>query len=155
MPPFSTRSTHPALARADGIATEWTDILLLVGRIFIGWLLFASGWHKFGNVDGTMAYFAGLGMSPAGFWAWFAIVAEFVLGAALILGVATRYAAIATFVWVLAATAIAHRYWNYPPAAQDGQFNHFLKNVAIMGGTLYVLAVGAGRYAFDAVLAKR
>jgi putative oxidoreductase len=155
MPLFSTRSTHPALARADGIATEWTDILLLVGRIFIGWLLFASGWHKLGNVEGTTAYFAGLGMSPAAFLAWFAIVAELVLGAALILGIATRYAAIATFVWVLVATAIAHRYWSYPPAAQNGQFNHFLKNVAIMGGTLYVLAVGAGRYALDAVLANR
>ena len=68
---------------------------------------------------------------------------------------ATRYAAIATFIWVLVATLIAHRYWSYPPAQQGGQFGHFLKNVAIMGGALYILVAGAGRYAVDAVLAKR
>lgn len=155
MPLLSTRSTHPTLAGADGIVAGWTDILLLVGRVFIGWLLFASGWEKLGNIAGATAYFAGLGMSPAAFLAWFAAVAELAMGAALILGVATRYAAIATFIWVLVATAIAHRYWSYPAAAQGGQFDHFLKNIAIMGGALYVLAVGAGRYALDAVLAKR
>jgi uncharacterized membrane protein YphA (DoxX/SURF4 family) len=44
-------------------------------------------------------------------------IAEVVLGAALILGIATRYAALASFVWVGAGSnAIAHRYWTYPAA---------------------------------------
>jgi putative oxidoreductase len=94
-------------------------------------------------------------MSPAGFWAWFAACAEVVLGAALILGIATRYAAIASFVWVLVATAIAHRYWTYPPPGQAGQYVNFLKNIAIMGGALCAFVTGAGRYSIDAMLAKR
>jgi uncharacterized membrane protein YphA (DoxX/SURF4 family) len=60
--------------------------------------------ESLGTYRGTIAYFTNLGMSPAGFWAWFAACAEVVLGAALILGIATRYAAIASFVWVLVAT---------------------------------------------------
>ena len=36
-----------------------------------------------------------------------------------------RYAAIGTFLWVLIATVIAHRYWTYPPAQQGGQYNNF------------------------------
>ena len=82
-------------------------------------------------------------------------VVEVVLGAALILGIATRYAALASFVWVLVATAIAHRYWTYPAAQQVGQYNNWLKNIAIMGGMLYVFVTGSGRYSLDAALAKR
>ena len=74
---------------------------------------------------------------------------------ALILGFGTRYAAIASFVWVLVATAIAHRYWTYPAAQQAAQYINWLKNIAIMGGTLYAFVVGAGRYSVDAIFAKR
>ena len=87
--------------------------------------------------------------------AWFAGIVETVLGVALILGIATRYAAIASFVWVLIATAIAHRYWTYPPAQQLGQYDNWLKNIAIMGGALYVFVAGAGRFSVDAMLSKR
>jgi putative oxidoreductase len=73
----------------------------------------------------------------------------------LILGLATRYAALATFVWVLVATAIGHRYWTYPAAQQAGQYNNFLKNIAIMGGALYTFVAGAGRYSVDTMLSKR
>lgn len=152
---FSGRSSHPALSYTDGLAANSSDVLLLVGRVFFGWIFLASGWAKLGNIAGTAGYFTNLGFSAPGFWAWFAGLAELGIGAALILGLATRYVAIATFIWVLVATMIAHRYWTYPPAQQGGQYNNFLKNVAIMGGALYVLVAGAGRYAVDAVLAKR
>ena len=129
--------------------------LILVGRVFLGWLFLASGYGKLGGIPGTTAYFTSLGMSPPELWAWFAGIAEVVLGAALILGIATRYAALASFVWVLVATAIAHRYWTYPAAQQAGQYNNWLKNIAIMGGMFYAFVTGAGRYSLDAVLAKR
>jgi putative oxidoreductase len=115
----------------------------------------ASGYGKFGSIAGIAAYFTSLGMSPPELLAWFAAISEIVLGAALILGIATRYAALASFVWVLLATAIAHRYWTYPAAQQAGQYNDWLKNIAIMGGTLYAFVIGAGRYSLDAMLAKR
>jgi len=149
------RSSHSALTHTDGIAASWSDLLLLVGRVFLGWLFLASGWAKLGNIPGTIGYFNGLGLAPAEFWAYAAGAGELVIGLALILGIATRYAALATFVWVLIATAIAHRYWTYPVPAQGAQYNNFLKNIAIMGGALYVFVFGAGSYAADAKLAKR
>jgi putative oxidoreductase len=148
-------SSHPALSCTDSLAASWSDVLLLVGRILLGWLFLASGFAKLGNIAGTTAYFTNLGMSPAGFFAWFAGIFEFVVGAALILGIGMRYAALATFIWVLIATLIAHRYWTYPAAQQGAQYNNFLKNLAIMGGALYAFVLGAGRYAVDAMLAKR
>lgn len=151
----SNGSSHPALSCLDGIAAAWSDFLLLVGRVLLGWLFLASGYGKLGNIAGATAYFTSLGMTPPGSWAWFAGCAEVALGAALILGIATRYAALATFIWVLVATAIAHRYWTYPAPAQGAQYNNFLKNLAIMGGALCAFVTGAGRYAVDAMLAKR
>ena len=152
---MSANTSHPTLSHTDNIAATWSDFLLLVGRIFLGWLFLASGYGKFGSIAGTTAYFTSLGMSPPEFWAWFAAIAEIFLGAALILGIATRYAALASFLWVLVATAIAHRYWTYPAAQQAGQYNNWLKNIAIMGGTLYAFVAGAGRYSVDAMLSKR
>ena len=151
----SGSTSHPSLSHADNIATTSSDFLVLVGRVFLGWLMLASGYGKLTGIAGTTAYFTSLGMSPPGLWAWFAAFAEVILGAALILGFATRYAALASFLWVLVATAIAHRYWTYPAAQQAGQYNNWLKNIAIMGGMLYAFVTGAGRYSLDAVLAKR
>jgi putative oxidoreductase len=148
-------TSHHALSHTDTIAATWTDFLLLAGRILLGWLFLASGFGKLGNIAGATAYFTNLGVSPAGFVAWFAGIFEFVVGAAMIFGVATRYAALATFVWVLIATLVGHRYWTYPEAQQLGQYNNFLKNLAIMGGALYAFVYGAGRYAVDAMLARR
>jgi len=152
---MSTSTSHPTLSRTDNIAATWSDFLLLVGRIFLGWLFLASGYGKLNGIPGTTAYFRSLGMSPPELWAWFAAIVEIILGAALILGFASRYAALASFVWVLVATAIAHRYWTYPAAQQAGQWNNWLKNIAIMGGTLYAFVAGAGRYSVDAMLSKR
>ncbi|HEY9452252.1 MAG TPA: DoxX family protein [Bradyrhizobium sp.] len=152
---ISGNTSHPTLSYTDGIATTFGDLLLLVGRVFLGWLFLASGYGKLDSIAGTAGYFTSLGMSPPEFWAWFATVAELVLGAALILGMATRYSALASFVWTLVATAIAHRYWTYPVQEQADQYINWLKNIAIMGGTLYAFVAGAGRYSLDAMLAKR
>ena len=152
---MSKGSSHPALSYTDGIAASWSDFLLLVGRVLFGCLFLATGWLKFNTIAGNTAYFTSLGIPSPGTMVWVAGGTEVVLGAALILGIATRYAALASFVFVLIATAIAHRYWTYPAPAQGGQYFNFLKNLAIMGGALYVFVLGAGRYAVDAVLAKR
>ena len=151
----TSANTHPSLSHTDVLAATSSDFLLVVGRVFLGWLLLASGYGKLGSIAGTGAYFASLGMPSPELSAWFAAIVEIVLGAALILGIATRYAALASFLWVLVATAIAHRYWTYPAAQQAGQYNNWLKNIAIMGGTLYAFVAGAGRYSVDAMLSKR
>ena len=101
------------------------------------------------------AIFAWLGIAPAGPLAWLAGLVQVILGIALILGIATRYAGLASFVWALASIAIAQRYWSYPASEAPTIYHSFLKNFAIMGGALYAFAVGAGRYSLDAMLARR
>ena len=135
-------------AATDSYAAQYSDAILLVGRILLGWLMFISGWGKLGSgMAGFGGYLTALGVPT--YWAWPAMLAELIVGAALILGVATRYAAIAGFIYLVIATAIAHRYWNYPAAQAGNQFNHFLKNLSIMGGMLGYFVAGAGRFSVD------
>ena len=48
----SGESSHPLLSCTDGIAASTTDLLLLVGRVFLGWLFLASAWFKLLNIAG-------------------------------------------------------------------------------------------------------
>jgi putative oxidoreductase len=151
----SAHSSYPAFSHTDNIATTWTDFILLVGRVFLGWYFLVAGYARLSSIQGSAIYFSNLGLSPPEIWTGLAGCVGVVLGAALILGVATRYAALISFVCLLLATAIANRYWTSPAPTQALQYFGFIKNVAIMGGALYAFVMGAGRYSIDAMLAKR
>ena len=100
-------------------------------------------------MQGFVGYLTNLRVPNPGFWAWPAMAAELLLGITLILGIATRYASLFAFVYVFITIVIAHRYWEYPAAQQVAQYNNFCKNLAIMGGILYVMAFGAGPLSVD------
>ena len=85
---------------------------------------------------------------------WLVVLTELGIGVALIFGIATRYASLFTFVYLIIATAIAHRYWEAQPAAVATQYVHFCTNLAIMGDTLLLYVLGAGRFSLDAWLRR-
>jgi putative oxidoreductase len=146
--------TRPGPTWADSMAAANADLLLLAGRIMIGWLFFKAGWDKLWNMGGFAGYLTNLGVPAPGLMAWPAMGAEILIGLGLILGIATRYLALACFAYLIIATGLAHRWWEYPIEQQGNQFNHFQKNLAIMGGALLVFVAGAGRYAAERLLNK-
>ena len=90
----SSESSHPLLSCTDGIAASTTDIFLLVGRVLIGWLFLASSWGKLTNIAGFEGYLTALKAPAPGIMAWIGASVEFLIGATLILGIGTRYAAL-------------------------------------------------------------
>jgi putative oxidoreductase len=107
------------------------------------------------NFAGSLSYFTSLKLPAPALFAWTALVLELVISACMILGIGTRYAAILLFVFVVVATAIGHRYWEYPAGPQQiGQYNNFLKNISILGGALAIFVTGAGRFSLDRALKK-
>lgn len=127
---------------------------MLVGRILVGFLFLTSGWSKLMNTAGAISYLTSVKAPAPELMVWVVLVIELVVGITLILGLATRYGALLGFVFVVIATALAHRYWEYPAPAQAAQYINFTKNIAILGGLLYVFVAGAGRFSVDATLAK-
>jgi putative oxidoreductase len=142
-------------AGTDGLAVRFGDAFVLVGRVLLGWLFLASGWGALQNMAGFAGYLNSLKVPNPMFWAWIAVLTEVVFALGLILGIASRYAALLGFVYVGVATALAHRYWEYPAAQQVNQYNHFLKNLAVMGSMLFLFVTGAGRFSIDGWLRRR
>ena len=151
----SNPSPNNALSCLDNIAAGATDLWLLVGRVLIGWLFLYSGYTKIMNIAGAVAYLTNLKAPMPETLVYFSVAAEFGLGILLVLGLATRYAAVLGMVFMVVATALAHRYWEYPAAAVVPQFTNFIKNLAIFGAMFYVFVTGPGRFSVDGVLSKR
>ena len=148
-------SSHSLLSWADGFAARSADVLILLGRILLAWLFVAFAYGTMMNFAGSLSYFTSLKLPSPALFASVAVVLELVISAGLILGICTRYAAILTFLFVVVATAIAHRYWEYPAGPQQiGQYTNFLKNIAILGGALAIFVTGAGRFSLDRALGK-
>src|SRR5262245_43496567 len=93
----TTESSHPLLSRTDSIAASTTDVVLLIGRVLLGWLFLVSAagvGGKLWNIAGFAGYLKNLGAPAPEFTAWIGALIELVIGLALVLGVGTRYAAL-------------------------------------------------------------
>jgi putative oxidoreductase len=77
------------------------------------------------------------------------------VGRVLIGWLGTRYAALICALFLVVATALAHRYWEYPAAQIVAQYNNFLKNLAVFGGALLIFAAGPGRFSVDRMLSNK
>jgi putative oxidoreductase len=151
-----TNDPSPSMfAATDGLATRASDAILLFVRIVIGWLFLTNGWLKLMNMSGAVSYLTSLHVPKPDFWVWPSMLAELLIGITLILGIATRYASLFTFVYLIIATTLAHRYWEYPAAQAGNQYAHFCKNLALMGGALGLYLTGAGRFSLDNLLRNR
>jgi putative oxidoreductase len=124
-------------------------VYMLIARITIGVLFIVPAIRQIMTYAGTVKYFAFLGFPAPEAMAVLAIVIELVAGAAIILGWKTRWAAWLLVLYVIIATAMAHRFWQFPEAQQFNQLNHFLKNLAIIGGLLYIITFGPGRLSVE------
>jgi len=150
----TANSSHPSLSGADALATSTSDILLLIGRILIGWIFVRSGYGKIFDIAGYATTFPARGLPP--FLAYIAVPAEFFGGLALMFGFATRYAAVVMTIFMLVATFSTHRYWEFADAAaRRAQDGNFYKNLAMLGGILFLFVSGPGGFSIDAWLRKK
>lgn len=134
----------------DDFATRRAGILILIGRILLAWVFVGSAYGAIANFGSSVGYFRSLNLPAPELVTIMNVTLEVLISVGLILGLGTRYCAILTFVFVAMATAIGHRYWEYPAGAQQiGQYNHFLKNMSIMGGAVLIFVTGAGRFSLD------
>jgi putative oxidoreductase len=123
--------------------------VLLAGRALMSAVFLVAGVRKILFWGGQVGYFTKLGFPAPEFFTVVAIVVEIGAGLALLAGWKAKYAAWLLALFVLVATFMAHRFWEFDAAQAANQMNHFLKNLAIIGGLLFVAAFGPGRLAVD------
>jgi putative oxidoreductase len=124
---------HPSRATAD-----WFDFL-------------QSGWSKLLNYSDSVSGLIHRGVPDV--LAYLAPPVEFFSGLAIILGLFTFPAAILMLLFTIAATLIAHRFWEYAdPAQYRMQSTNFWKNISMMGGMVLLLVTSVGHFSADALL---
>jgi putative oxidoreductase len=127
-----------------------TPFLQLAGRILISVIFIWGGWGKLLGFAATVGYFEKIGLPVPPAAAAVAVFMELGVGLALLFGLFTRLSGAALAFWCIVTALVAHT--NF---ADRNMEIHFLKNVAMAGGLLYVVAFGAGAYSLDAILSRR
>jgi putative oxidoreductase len=115
-------------------------MLMAAAFLWFGYLtLFALG------PAGTAQYLANVWHVPAPtVSAWVAIVIENLGGLAILVGFKTRWAATVLALWCLFTGFSFHL-----PAGDPDNISNFLKNIAMAGGFIYLLAFGPGSISID------
>src|ERR1700740_756157 len=114
----------------DSLVLRSEPLILLLGRVCIGSLYLMSGINH---------------------WRDLTLLSTFMGGLPLVLGFPTRDFALLLVLFNLCAAAIGHPYWSITDdaTAHWAQFIHFWKDIGLVGGTLFVLARGAGPLSLD------
>ena len=119
-----------------------TNILYLIGRVFISGVFLLSGFNKLGNYEGTVGWMESFGLP--GFLLIPAIILEILAPILIIIGYQTRIAAGALSLFCLSTAIIFHNDFS-----DQMQFIAFMKNLALAGGFLFLVVNGARGYCLD------
>jgi len=120
------------------------SVLPFVGRILLAAIFIVSSLGKIAAPEATQGYIASVGL-PAPLLGYLAAVAiELGGGLLLLAGYRTRAVALGLAVFSIVSALIFHH-----ALGDQNQLFHFLKNLAMAGGLIQVVAFGAGAFSID------
>jgi putative oxidoreductase len=130
------------------------SVVPLIGRILVSFIFISSGLMKLGTFSMMEGYVAAKGLPLPAVSLGIAAAIEIFGGLAVLLGFQARLAAWVLFIFLIPTTVLFHNFWVMSGEAKMDNQGHFFKNVAIMGGLLFLAAFGAGAYSIDNARAK-
>lgn len=117
------------------------DILAMAGRLLLAVIFLASAFGKITNFEATVKYMESHAIPAAPLSCAGAVALEALGGISLILGYQARWGAAALAAFLVLATWIFH-------SGPEHRI-HLLKNLAILGGLLQVMAFGSGALSLE------
>ncbi|WP_213881365.1 DoxX family protein [Pseudomonas sp. dw_358] len=125
------------------------DLIILAARVLLMILFITAGWGKITGFSGTVGYFAAIGAPMPSVAAGVAILMEFFVGIALLVGFYTRPLALLMSLFVLGTAIIGHHFWNMVEPDKSANTIQFFKNMSIIGGLWLLSVTGPGRFSVD------
>lgn len=128
--------------------SQWIPQLLV--RLFIGYFFFETGWAKAGNLDAMAERFAGWGIPWPAFNAAVSAYTELVGGALIVIGLATRLAALPLCFNMVVAILVV----NLRGVSELDEFFELSEPLYALV-FLWLFFAGPGRVSLDHLLAMR
>ena len=119
-----------------------TNILDLIGRIFISLIFLLSGFSKISNYEGTLGWMESLGLP--GIFLIPAIVLEIISPIFIIIGYKVKISATLLGLFCIATAFIFHNDFS-----NQMEFISFMKNIGLAGGFLFLVVNGAKDFSLD------
>lgn len=127
--------------------------LSLVGRLMIVGIFLASAvMNKIPQFNAVADMMAAKGIQQPKIMLAGAIAFLIIGSVSIIIGYHARLGALLLLVFLAAATYYFHAFWKLAPDAPEtqGEMVHFMKNAALMGTMVFIMANGAGPWSLDA-----
>lgn len=131
------------------ISARRLSLFALGGRILLAAIFLISGVGKILQWSAVTGVIAAHGLPFPGAFLLVATVVELVGGLSILFGVKARWGAALLFAYLIPVTLIMHNFWAFSGLDAQAQMANFLKNLAIMGGFLQVMAFGPGMFSLD------
>jgi putative oxidoreductase len=128
----------------------------LVGRLALAWFFLSEVYARAGAWEANVSLMALKQVPAPPFLFALAILVTVLGGLSLLLGFRARHGAMALFGVTVISSVLMHDYWHIAePAAHAADYETFARNIAIAGGLLMVIGLGAGPFALDNRQKKR
>ena len=139
------------------VATAVQGFVSLLARLLLAAIFLASAiGNKIPQFKATAAYMESEGVPNPRFALFGAIGLLLIGGLSVISGAWTRIGSMCLFVFVVAATYYFHDFWTFADTIQQQlQTIQFMKNMAIAGGLLALVAFGGGPWSIDGWISRR
>ncbi|MFB9242125.1 DoxX family protein [Massilia antarctica] len=128
--------------------THNTSVIPVIGRVLLAAIFIFSGIGKIMAPGATIGYMEAMGMPLASVGLVIAIAVELVGGLMLAVGFKTRLVALGLALFSIVTGLVFHH-----AIGDQNQLIHLLKNLAMAGGLLQVVAFGAGAYSLESAAA--
>lgn len=123
--------------------------IILFARILLMILFVISGWRKMTGFTGAVGYMESLGAPMPMVAAGIAVIMEFFVAIAILVGFYTRPLAFLFALFVFGTALIGHHFWTMEDAQRATNMSQYFKNLSIMGGMLLLGITGPGKYSVD------
>lgn len=122
----------------------------LVGRWIIAWFFLSEAYARANNWDATISLMAMKNIPAAPPLFALALIVMALGGLSLLLGFHVRHAALMLFAFTIIVSFMMHDFWKITDAVSRADtYDIFARNMAIAGGLLLLVGMGAGPLAVD------
>ncbi|MBP7821664.1 MAG: DoxX family membrane protein [Saprospiraceae bacterium] len=132
------------------------DIFDLLGRMFLSVIFFFDAYETMTYITITKTKMTEYGIVWRQDLLLYLTIFLLILGGLMLLfGYRSKLGAFMLLLYLLPITFIIHSFWNDPDNIRRFQSILFMKNIAICGGLLSVIAHGSGKYSIKRLLASK